>query len=220
MIAGRIPKMAVSAVAWGVTGLFVLELFALFGAPLLPGIASPVSFALQEHDEERASAPAAQLPADASARIRIRALDLSASIVFPNSTDERALDAALAKGVVHYPLSALPGENSGNVFLFGHSTSRSVVVNPAYTVFTKLNRVRTGEEIEVTYNDRVYVYRVRAVRVLKPGEAEVYFKTPERMLTLSTCWPIGDPENRFIVEAGFARSYPRRTIASGPGTST
>lgn len=146
-------------------------------------------------------------------RIVISRIGLSSPLVFPVSLALDDLKAALEKGVVHYPESAFPTDPSGNVFFFGHSSSRREK-NPARTAFTKLKDVLPGDTIEIWHQDRVYVWRVERLKILKPGEAEIYFSSDKRMLTLSTCWPVGDPENRFIVEAFFVRSYPQRSYSA------
>ncbi|TSC68597.1 MAG: Sortase family protein, partial [Parcubacteria group bacterium Gr01-1014_66] len=150
------------------------------------------------------------MPLTNQSMLSIPSLDISSPIVFPGATDEQTLKYALNQGVVHYPSSALPQAEQGNVFLFGHSSARASEPNPARTVFTLLNQIKTGDMVEIWHNNEVVVYRVNFIRISPPKAATVYFATPRRMLTLSTCWPIGDSKNRIMVEAEFVRSYPLR----------
>ena len=155
---------------------------------------------------------AQETTAATQSKIIIRSLGINSTIVFPTATDRNFLKQMLDKGVVHYPLAAYPHEPQGNVFLFGHSSARRFR-NPAWNVFTNLGQLKPGAEIEVWYRDQAYVYRTTQVKILKPRQAEVYLTTPRRMLTLSTCWPVGDPSNRFVVEAEFVKSYPLQNVA-------
>ena len=148
------------------------------------------------------------IPITSEAMLSIRSLGIVSPIIFPEATDYNSLRAALNKGVAHYPLSPKPDAGSGNVFLFGHSSARAVEPNPARTVFTRLNKLKPGDTVEIWYKNNVYLYRVNLVRVSPPEETVVYFSSPNRMITLSTCWPVGDPENRFIVQAEFVRQFP------------
>lgn len=171
------------------------------------GIRAPQDVAQESPDEENAPYAPIILPAGNDAAISIKTLGISSPIIFPQSTDYPTLRAALNQGVTHYPFSALPDAPNGNVFLFGHSSAHAYEANPARTVFTRLNQLKPGDVVEVGYKGILYAYRVSSVRISPPDEATVYFATPQRMLTLSTCWPIGDPKNRFIVQAEFVRQF-------------
>lgn len=155
-----------------------------------------------------------ELPWDET-RLRIPVIRVDSSVVFPQSQKMADLKKDLDKGVVHYSYSALPEDPAGKVFLFGHSSARAYEEIPARTVFTELNRLKSKDLVEVWRQGRVYIYRVRSVRILASNEAEVYLASTERELTLSTCWPVGDPSNRFIVDAEFVRSYPQSQFQTG-----
>lgn len=144
-------------------------------------------------------------------KISIPSAGISSPLVFPESEKMAILKEALKKGPVHYPKSPLPSSGRGNTFIFGHSSDRPRN-NPALNVFSGLKKVVPGDKIEIWFRQRVYVYEVEKIKILKPNEAEIYLETPKRMLTLSTCWPVGDPTNRFIVEANFVRSYPQQSF--------
>ncbi len=137
-----------------------------------------------------------------NATLVIDKVGIKTPIVFSNSKDKGELKRELDTGVVHYVDSALPGEK-GNAFIFGHSSSKVFESNPYRTVFTRLPELRYGDKIVMRSGNVEYRYRVTLVEILKPQEAKVYLSSPYPKLTLSTCWPVGDPANRFIVEAEF-----------------
>lgn len=129
-------------------------------------------------------------------------IGLRAPIVLPASKNYGVLKSALEQGIVHYPDSALPGQD-GNVFLFGHSSSRIFETNPNYKVFNRVQDLKSGDIILIQANGKEFRYQVSSVKIMQPNETKIYFASTKPMLTLSTCWPIGDPKNRTVVEAEF-----------------
>jgi LPXTG-site transpeptidase (sortase) family protein len=152
-------------------------------------------------------------PFQAQEKVSIPTVGIEIPILYPTSVASGDLASALNRGVTHYPDSPLPSDATGNSFFFGHSSAR-VEKNPARSAFTNLRNVTPGDQIEMWHKGRVYLYRVARVKILKPHEAEVYFASEKKTLTLSTCWPVGDPTNRFIVEAEFVRSIPQRSFVA------
>ena len=129
-------------------------------------------------------------------------IGLTVPVVFPESKDIDVLKKALSQGVAHYPDSALPGQN-GNVFIFGHSSNKPFEKNPARTAFTKLNQLEAGDEIFIQSGKIKYRYQVKSIEIVDPKTSRVYLESNKPKLTLSTCWPVGDPKNRTVVEAEF-----------------
>ena len=140
--------------------------------------------------------------AEDSAQLIIPKIAVTSAIVFPTSTNKTTLNKALRLGAVHYPEAPLPGED-GNIYIFGHSSARAFEKNPAMTVFTNLHKVEVGDEIDIRSAGVTYEYRVTVNKILKPGEVKIYASSTKPMLTLTTCWPIGDPTNRTVVEAEY-----------------
>lgn len=165
-------------------------------------------------EEAAITTPGSTIPAAALAtpEIIVSRLSINAPIIEPKSSDFNVLNSALAKGVVHYPGSAVPGE-VGNVFLFGHSSGLKVIHNKAYAVFNRLREVESGEIIRIRYAGREYWYRVGRTYVKDADDARIDLSSAsgKKMLTLSTCKLFGGEDERFIVEAEFVRSYPLRT---------
>lgn len=129
-------------------------------------------------------------------------INLVVPVVFPTSTDLAILKNSLYRGVVHYPESAMPSEN-GNTFIFGHSSNKPFEKNPARTAFTKLNQLENGDEIFIQSGKIKYAYRVVSREIVDPEETRVYLNSDKPKLTLSTCWPVGDPLKRTMIEAEF-----------------
>ena len=144
-----------------------------------------------------------QIFASSTSFISIPEISLVSPIVYPTSTDFNVLDKALLSGVVHYPKSALPGED-GTVFIFGHSTSKLVVRNKAFTAFTKIHDLTVGDIIYIMFQNVEYRYRVSAVKNnVDPKMESVTFASDGPKLILTTCWPPGNIKNRTVVEAEY-----------------
>lgn len=138
--------------------------------------------------------------------IRIVSADISLDykIVNPTSADYTTLNNALVEGAVHYPGSG--SVLSGNMFLFGHSTSYKVVNNKAYQVFNNIHLLEKGDEISIYTGEKSYIYKVESVELVDGREELVDLSSANRMLTLSTCDSFGAETNRYVVKASFSRS--------------
>jgi LPXTG-site transpeptidase (sortase) family protein len=195
--------IAISAALIGVLGLWGMYPLSAFKSNSQDEIPSPEGIEEPNPITHTETKPA-------GATISIPSLGIASPLIFPDTADMADLNKALNQGVAHYPYSPYPGER-GNIFLFGHSSNRPVEKNPARTVFTTLNKIQPGADIEIETNVRRFQYRVTSVKILKPEQTEIYLATENHKLTISTCWPVGDPTNRFVVEAEFVRSYPVRS---------
>lgn len=136
-------------------------------------------------------------------QIRIAALNIVTPVVYVDNIGEGYFQEALAKGVVHYPGTALPGQ-AGNAFYFGHSSDFGYKAGDYKTVFALLPQIELGETIEVSDSvGRVYKYEVVNTLVVSPTQTEVLSQgnREERLLTLQTSYPVGTAFKRFIVQA-------------------
>ncbi|MEO7363989.1 MAG: class E sortase [Candidatus Saccharimonadales bacterium] len=116
------------------------------------------------------------------------------------STVEADIQNNLEDGVVHYPTTAAPGQN-GNVALFGHSSNN--ILNPGKYkfAFVLLHTIVPGDTFYLTYNSKVYVYKVISKTVVDPSEVGVLGPVPGQTATatLITCDPPGTSLKRLVV---------------------
>lgn len=138
--------------------------------------------------------------AESPTRIVIEKIGVDSTVSNPNSTKVSVLDEYLKKGAVRYPGSGLIG--SGNMFIFGHSTSLKTVNNQAYKTFNNLRNLKIGDDIKVYGEFKVYTYRVSSVVLVDEKQALVKFDNKNK-LTLSTCNTFGEKSERYVVEADF-----------------
>lgn len=146
--------------------------------------------------------PNGQATVGPESRIIIPKLNVDAPLVL-DAADmrEETIQAALEKGVVMYPNTGKPGEQS-NPILFGHS-SNNLFNNGDYKfVFVMLKKLENGDTFMVNYNSKQYVYRVFNKKIVTPREVSVMQEHPvPSMMTLITCDPPGTSTNRLIVQA-------------------
>jgi sortase A len=99
----------------------------------------------------------------------------------------------LGRAVGHIPTTALPGE-PGNCALAGHRD----------TFLRGLGDIRMSDVIRIVTRDHTYLYEVEWTEVVEPERVDVLEPTPQRSVTLVTCYPfhyIGKAPQRFIVRA-------------------
>lgn len=116
------------------------------------------------------------------------------------STDEAAIENDLENGVVHYPTTAMPGEQ-GNTALFGHSSNNIFNKGKYKFAFVLLHTLVPGDTFYLTYNGKVYVYKVISRTVVDPSEVSVLGPVPGQTATatLITCDPPGTSLKRLVV---------------------
>jgi sortase A len=151
-----------------------------------------------------AAARRAAPPAPASVVGRIVIPRLNVSAIVREGVDARTLRRAVG----HVVGTALPGER-GNAALAAHRD----------TFFRPLKDVRSGDRILVETPAGTFAYVVRDTRVVEPTELSVLDPTPDRTLTLVTCYPfhfIGSAPQRFIVRATGDAAVPAEASPTRP----
>lgn len=119
---------------------------------------------------------------------------------------EQDILKSLASGVAQYKGTSLPG-NGGNIFITGHSSNYFWIQSDYNHIFALLDKLESGDRIEVSRKNKKYVYEVKESKTVNPDNVEVLENTPKETLTLMTCWPIGTSINRLLVLAEFMYSY-------------
>ena len=152
-------------------------------------VATPNSTALQ---------PDPSVPA----QLIIPAINVHAPVVFdePSRTEWR-VQVALRRGVLHYGDTAVPGQTAGNVVIFGHSSGVAWEPGNYKWVFTLLDKLRPGDQVEILYQNIPYRYVVTGSTVVNPSDTAITAETAFPELTLVTCTPVGTSTNRLVVHA-------------------
>jgi LPXTG-site transpeptidase (sortase) family protein len=116
------------------------------------------------------------------------------------STNEASIENDLEGGVVHYPTTVQPGQD-GNTAFFGHSSNN--IFNPGKYkfAFVLLHTLVNGDTFYLTYNDKIYVYKVISHTIVSPSDVGVLGPVSGQTATatLITCDPPGTSINRLVV---------------------
>ena len=177
--------------------IFCVFLFAIDFVPEKPMIEKEIS-----GENAIAATLVEQYPIEMPVRIVVSKIGVDINIENPLTADLPTLNIAVNKGAVHYPGSALLGENAA-MFLFGHQSYLPALKNPAYKAFNNLEKLSFGDEIEVFSENAVYVYTVRSVELKQADEAQISLEKGFCILTMSPCNSVGAKEERYVVKADF-----------------
>jgi sortase A len=115
----------------------------------------------------------------------------------------------LGVSLVHYGGTAIPGEY-GNTVIFGHSTLPQFYNPKNYkTIFSLLPSLKTGDDIDITYDGITYSYIVYDLAVTDPSDlSALEQRFDDSYLTLVTCVPPGTYWQRLHVFAKLRRPSP------------
>lgn len=135
-------------------------------------------------------------------QIEIPRLELQAPIISLVEKDKESLEEALDRGVIHYPGSALPGEE-GIVILMGHSAPPGWPDIKYDRVFSEIIGLEEGDKIMVSFNHFLYPYQVIEKHIFSQEEEENFLaqEKGQKWLVLSTCYPPGKNLQRLVVVA-------------------
>ena len=128
-------------------------------------------------------------PADIMARIRIPSIDVDLPVYHGTS------DLTLLRGAGHLQGTSLPvgGESTHSVITAHRGLAEA-------TMFTNLDKMRSGDIFTIEVMGEVLVYEVRQTQVVAPEEQEALYPQEGRdLLTLVTCTPLGVNTHRILV---------------------
>ncbi len=116
------------------------------------------------------------------------------------STNESVIENDLQDGVVHYPTTVLPGQ-AGNAAFFGHSSNNIFNKGKYKFAFVLLHTLIPGDTFYLSYNGKMYVYKVITRSIVDPGNVSVLGPVAGQIATatLITCDPPGTSLHRLIV---------------------
>jgi LPXTG-site transpeptidase (sortase) family protein len=177
-------------------GLIVVINVYIIAAPLLPAL----SYYWQSHHTHRTAQlsqvihPTAHSPAPRRPN----------GLIIPTMMlDEPTLEGSksdwfniLKNGIWRWPDSSTPDKGGNTVFL----AHRFSYTGP-HGAFYYLDKLRPNDEIGVTWNNKLYRYRVTSVTQVPPTDTAIEDNTPDARITLFTCTPLWHPVNRLVIVA-------------------
>lgn len=141
-------------------------------------------------------------PKDTDFGMIIEKIGVNESIVANVDPDNKTeYRKALKKGVAHARGTAFPGQ-TGNVYVFAHSTANVWDAVSLKSYFTLLRKLEVGDRVVIFYQGDRYDYEVYSKKIIDPNDtSDLTGYALESILTLQTCDPPGSDAHRLIVKA-------------------
>jgi sortase A len=127
-------------------------------------------------------------------------INVQLPIVYGNSTTESEIQKSLEEGIIHYPTTAKPGQQ-GNAAFFGHSSNNIFNKGKYKFAFVLLHELVPGDIFYLTYEGKVYSYKVFDKAVVEPTDTWVLNPVAGKAATVAliTCDPPGTSLRRLVV---------------------
>lgn len=186
--------------------------FLIYNAPLVMGqvyyYITPAS-----NDSAPIIVDPSETTVSADPRIIISKLNIDVPAVYDEkSYDEKKIQTALERGIVHYGTTAMPGEDGNTVFL-GHSSNSPWAPGKYKTAFSLLRKLQVNDTFVLHYQKKRYIYQVYQRKVIEPTDFSVISQdVDEPIATLITCDPPGANWKRLVIHA--------RQISPDPSANT
>ncbi len=137
------------------------------------------------------------------------------------STNENTIENDLENGVVHYPTTVLPGQ-TGNAAFFGHSSNNIFNKGKYKFAFVLLHTLVQGDTFYLSYNGKMYVYKVISRSIVEPNDVSVLNSVAGQTATatLITCDPPGTSLHRLVVVGQQISPDPSANTAAAVTSST
>jgi len=128
---------------------------------------------------------------------RLNIINLNVSFADPYNS-KKALET-LKNGLGHY-LSP-PGDGK-KLVIFGHSSGYSWDDSAYKTILRQINKIQTGDEIYINYQEKGYAYQVYKNEILAAKQLNsIMTDYGYEELALYTCWPPDSIKQRYVVYA-------------------
>ena len=159
--------------------------------PGAPNGAQPNEAEIPEHlrplVQSLANIPVPTAGLQQAVRIQIPTISVDAPVVQGDGWEQ------LKKGVAQHIGTPDPGEN-GNVVLSAHNDIFG-------EIFRNLDRLKPGDVITLSTNQRQYSYVVTGTQIVEPTRVDVMNATPNAAITLISCYPYLIDNQRIVVSA-------------------
>lgn len=148
-------------------------------------------------------------------KVIIPKINVEVPVVYDEpSVEEKSIQNALERGVVHYATTSRPGEK-GNTVIFGHSSNNILNKGQYKFAFVLLNRLDKEDTFILQKDGKRYVYKVVDKKIVTPKDVSVLTtKTDDSIATLITCDPPGTSINRLLVTGKQVSPDPTTNVAS------
>jgi LPXTG-site transpeptidase (sortase) family protein len=153
--------------------------------------------------------PSLNIPASAEKNLSltIQKIGITAPLLSAKTTDQNDIQRLLTKGVVLYPGSSPIGAEGVSVIL-GHSAPPGWPKIRYDYIFSKLNDLHAGDQIELSDGNTTYRYEITKKFFLNKGQEIplVQITNSKAILLLLSCWPPGIDKKRILIQAELQKS--------------
>lgn len=142
-------------------------------------------------------------------------------VVYGNSVTESDIQKDLESGVAHYASTVMPGQQ-GNAAFFGHSSNNIFNKGKYKFAFVLLRELVPGDIFYLTYDGKVYTYRVFQKQIVQPADTWVLNPVEGKTATatLITCDPPGTSQHRLVVWGEQIDPDPSGNVTAAPTEPT
>jgi LPXTG-site transpeptidase (sortase) family protein len=123
----------------------------------------------------------------------------AATIAIPKIGVHALIGESLDRGPIYWPQVGRPGQGT-TVAIAGHDVTPVAGFN-GHGPFHDIDRLTSGDRIQVTTHGKRHLYRVTGRRVLSARNLHIADLTRHERLLLTTCWPRGSSVYRLVVYA-------------------
>lgn len=202
----------------GIASLFILiVLFGFFNEVVIAPFIQPSSHAQATPIilTQGSSAPSA------NPEVIVPKINVQLPTVYSNSVNEEDIQNNLEDGVVHYASTSVPGQQ-GNAAFFGHSSNNIFNKGKYKFAFVLLHELVPGDLFYLSYNGKMYTYRVFQKQIVQPTDTWVLKPVEGKTATatLITCDPPGTSLHRLVVWGEQIDPDPNANTAAAPTTTT
>jgi LPXTG-site transpeptidase (sortase) family protein len=203
----KFDKLITGLIVFGAS-IFIIGIL-IFFLTFFPIIKEEAKFALRKTNLNLRRASLAQVkPIDTNFGIVIPKILANAKVIDNvDPYNSKNYQYALTKGVAHARGTAYPG-NIGNIFIFAHSSSNWFTANQYNSVFYLIDKLDTGDKIDLYYKEKKYTYEVFNKKIVESSDvsylnnlSNLLILQNSSILTLMTCWPPGTTFKRLIIQA-------------------
>lgn len=149
------------------------------------------------------NSPAQQTPKQTSplkpAIPSTNAVTISAANIQMNIIEGTDAKSALNHGAWHIPGTSSP-DKGGNTVLSCHRYLYTRGPNVSKNCY-HLDKLKIGDVIEITWDGKIYKYRVFEEIIVKPNAIEILDNTADPILTIFTCHPVYSTKERLVIKA-------------------
>jgi LPXTG-site transpeptidase (sortase) family protein len=123
----------------------------------------------------------------------------AATIAIPKIGVRAVIGDSLGRGPIYWPQVGRPGQGT-TIAIAGHDVTPVPGFN-GHGPFHDIDRLTSGDRVDVTVHGRRHAYRVTGSRVISARNLHIADLTHYERLLLTTCWPRGSSAYRLVVYA-------------------